>query len=459
MKKIHLILLAFVLLASACTEKKKTKEDTKPLNSIAADAFIYGRPLIESYDNIYKYAIDSTNSQYAPLNRLYIIRKPSTPQDTWVVTPNVDTPYMRAWMDLTKDAVVIVVPKIEDKRYWVIQLMDVYSNNFSFLGSRTEQWDGGKYLITGPNWKGEIPEGFKQVKSTTNYCAALARILLLNSDDVPTLNKIQDGFQLMTLNEYNGKEAIPTDTEWLKAVDLKNNPLENFAIINEMIQRNAPAEEEKADVAAFDALGFGADFDLAKLSEETKTALTEGLKKGQQTILDKMSPEKGDATFHNGWLIPKENLGNFGTDYLNRAATTVQGYMANSPEEAVYYYGAVDSQMKPLTGANKYVLHFEKNQIPEVQFFWSMTMYDGESKLLIENELNRYAIGNRTEGLIYNEDGSLDVYVQAEEPEGDKAKNWLPSPKGTFYTILRLYGPSDAIIHGTYDVPGLTIYE
>lgn len=459
MKKIYLIILLVGLLAFSCKGKKSTNQEVKPLSDIAADAFIYGRPLLESYDNIYRFAIDNTNTQYAPLNKLYIIRKPSTPKDTWVVTPNVDTPYMRAWMDLSKDAVVIVVPKIENKRYWVFQLMDVYSNNFAYLGSRTTGWDGGKYLLTGPNWEGNVPEGFEQVKTTTDFCAVLGRIYVKGEDDIPTLNKIQDGFKMMTLSEYNGEEAIPTDTEWLKPVDVKANPLAAYSIINEMIQKNPPVEEEQADVKVFDALGFGADFDLEKISEEQKTALTEGLKIAKERLTKQLSPGAEGVTVKNGWLLPNDFVGNFEREYLGRAAITIQGYMANSPEEAVYYYAAVDAQNKPLNGENNYTIHFDKGQTPNVEFFWSATLYDSKNKLLVENEIDRYAIGDRTEGLKFNDDGSLDIYVQAEKPDADKAANWLPAPKEPFYVILRMYGPSQEILDQQYEIPGFVSNE
>ncbi len=452
--------LIVILLTTSCSNKKQESNNkTKTLSEIAADAFVYGRPLLESYDNIYRFAIDSTNAQYAPLNKLYIIRKPSTPKDTWVVTPNVDTPYMRAWMDLSKDAVVIIVPPIEDKRYWVFQLMDVYSNNFAYLGSRTTGWGGGKYLLTGPNWEGKIPDGFEQVKSTTDLCAVLGRIYVKGEDDIPTLNKIQDNFKMMTLSEYNGEKAIPTNTDWLKPVDIKKNPLAMFSIINEMTQKNPPVEEEIADVKAFEALGFGEDFDLAKISEEQKTALVEGLKIAKARLEKHLSPGAEGITIKNGWLLPNEYVGNFGRQYLGRAAVTIQGYMANSPEEAVYYYAAVDAQKKPLTGENNYILHFAKDQTPDVKFFWSTTLYDSKNKLLVENKINRYAIGDRTEGLKYNEDGSLDIYVQAEKPEGDKAANWLPAPKEPFYVILRMYGPSQEILEQKYELPGFIINQ
>jgi len=449
---LSVLIIVLVVIFSSCTKK----DDTKSLTEIAADAYVYGRPLLESYENIYSFAIDSKNKQYAPVNELYIIRKPSTPKDTWVVSPNAETPYMRSWIDLTNDAIVLIIPKIQDKRYWVCQLMDVYTNNFRYLGARTTKWEGGKYLLTGPEWKGDIPEGLTQIKSTTNNCAMLGRIYSMGTEDIPALNKIQDGFKLMTLSEYNGGIAKAVDTKWLKSIDIQTNPLKIYTIINEMILKNPPAREEEQDVEAFKALGFGKDFNVNTLSEETKKALTEGISIGKTRIQNQLLPEDGKLKKYNGWLMPNENVGNFGRLYLSRAVVTVQGYMANSPEEAVYCYAATDVDQNPLTGENKYTIHFDKDQLPKVDFFWSVTMYDNENKLLIENEIDRYSIGNKTDGLEYK-DGSLDIYIQSENPEDSKTSNWLPAPKKAFYLILRMYGPSQKIINGEYDIPGLIV--
>ena len=449
---LSVLIIVLVVIFSSCTKK----DDTKSLTEIAADAYVYGRPLLESYENIYSFAIDSKNKQYAPVNELYIIRKPSTPKDTWVVSPNAETPYMRSWIDLTNDAIVLIIPKIQDKRYWVCQLMDVYTNNFRYLGARTTKWEGGKYLLTGPEWKGDIPDGLTQIKSTTNNCAMLGRIYSMGTEDIPALNKIQDGFKLMTLSEYNGGIAKAVDTKWLKSIDIQTNPLKIYTIINEMILKNPPAREEEQDVEAFKALGFGKDFNVNTLSEETKKALTEGISIGKTRIQNQLLPEDGKLKKYNGWLMPNENVGNFGRLYLSRAVVTVQGYMANSPEEAVYCYSATDEDQNPLTGENKYTIHFDKDQLPKVDFFWSVTMYDNENKLLIENEIDRYSIGNKTDGLEYK-DGSLDIYIQSENPEDSKTSNWLPAPKKAFYLILRMYGPSQKIINGEYDIPGLIV--
>ena len=453
------LIIVLVVIFSSSTKKDDSTEEPKSLTEIAADAYVYGRPLLESYENMYSFAIDNTNNQYAPVNELYIIRKPSTPKDTWVVSPNAETPYMRSWIDLTNDAIVLIIPKIQNKRYWVCQLMDVYTNNFCYLGARTTKWEGGKYLLTGPEWKGDIPDGLTQIKSTTNNCALLGRIYCMGTDDIPALNKIQDGFKLMTLSEYNGGTAKATDTEWLKSVDVETNPLEIYTIINEMILKNPPASEEEQDVKAFNALGFGKNFNVNTLSEETKKALTEGISIGKARIQNQLSPESGNSEEYNVWLMPNENVGNFGRLYLSRAVVTVQGYMANSPEEAVYCYAATDIDQNPLTGENKYTIHFDKDQLPDVDFFWSVTMYDNENKLLIENEIDRYSIGNKTDGLEYNNDGSLDIYIQSEKPEDSKNSNWLPAPKKAFYLILRMYGPSQKIINGKYTIPGLSIKE
>lgn len=375
------------------------------------------------------------------------------------LAPNADTLYDNAWLDLEKEPLVLKVPPIPD-RYYTIQFNDAYGSTSAYVGSRTTGSDGGTYLITGPQWSGQIPDGMTMLKSPTNLAWIQGRILVKGPDDVMNVRAIQDEITLQPLQVFQGNATstsasqMPPTTANPLQPDPSSIPKSGIKAYDEISQRmvgNPPNPSDPQLISKFATIGIGPGKVPSKEANNTiKTALQTGITEGQKLMKSKWA---NVGQIVNGWSV-NMNLGDYGTDYLLRAAATFFACCANIAQEALYVTAHTDVDGKSLSGANNYTIHFNPGSTPPVKGFWSITLYDNLS-LFIDNPINRYNIGDNTAGLKNSTDGSLDIYIQHENPGKDKESNWLPSPAGSFYLILRMYVPGEEILNATWPYPSV----
>src|SRR5271157_2765592 len=427
-----------------------TKEPVRQAVSYKDDyqeAYVYGFPMVMNYGVMYAYFVDKNSGQYkGPFNQIFNEARVFTPKDTAIVTPNSDTPYSFLGADLRAEPLVLCVPKVDKSRYYVVQLIDMYTFNYGYIGSRSTGNDAGCFMIAGPDWKGDAPAGIKKVfHSGSQFSLAGFRTQLLGPKDMPNVVKVQSGYKLQTLSQFLKQPPPPAapaiDFPPFTKDDMKT-PFPKF--LNFVLQFCPPVEEEKALRAKFATIGIeaGKPFDLDKLSDAQKAEEALGVKEGYDSIV-KQKDELGKTV--NGWAVGSAfgDRAFFHGNWPLRAAAALAGIYGNSAEEAVYPMAKTGSDGQPLDGSkHNYTLTFAAGQFPPVNAFWSVTMYDGKTQLLIENPINRYLINSpMLPGLKKNKDGSLTLYIQKDAPSADKKSNWLPAPDGPIYLVMRLYWP------------------
>jgi hypothetical protein len=436
---------------------------------IAEDASIYAFPMVMNYGTYYEYFIDKSSSQYkAPFNQLYNMSRVATPKDTAIVTPNSDTPYSILGMDLRAEPLVLCVPEVEKDRYYSVQLIDLYTFNYGYIGSRATGNDEGCYLVAGPNWKGETPEGIKKVfRCETEFSMAAYRTQLFNPADMDNVKKVQTGYKVQPLSAFLKKPAPPAapEVEWPK-IDKNLAETDPFAYLNFVLQfcpPTGPAEVEKPLRERFATIGIeaGKPFKLEQFTADQKADLAAGVKGGYEKIKQKLATLGSDE---NGWRVGTSLFGDRAMckgDWLKRAAAAMGGIYGNDVAEALYPYLTADSEgNKPDCSKNRYTLTFPKGLLPPVNAFWSVTMYDGKTQFLIDNPINRYLINSpMLPDLRKNDDGSLTLYIQKESPGKDKESNWLPAPDGPIFLVMRLYWPKEEAIKGQWKPPAVTRNE
>lgn len=437
------------------------------IKSIAEEGFIYGLPLVMNYAVMYEYAIDPKSGQFkAPLNVLSNEHRVFTWQDTSVISPNSDTPYSIIFMDLRTEPLVISVPPVDKSRYYSVMLTDANTFNYGYIGTRATGTAAGSYMVVGPNWKGEKPKGIKGIfRSSTEFSAGIFRTQLFNSEDMPNVIKVQNGYKVQTLSKFMGKpapKAAPA-IQW-PAVN-KDLVKTNFFEYLDLILRFAPAGPEEVAIRARLAtigIGAGKPFSLNNLSLEHKIAVGLGMKAGEEKV-DAEILKLGKNI--NGWVVASSfgDRAFFNGDWLKRAAAAKAGIYGNDAVEAMYpiLKATPDGEVLDASKHN-YTLTFPKGSFPPVNAFWSVTMYDGKTELLIKNPINRYLINSpMLPSLKTNSDGSTTLYIQNASPGSDKEANWLPAPDGKFILIMRLYWPRvqpPSILpagEGTWQPPGV----
>lgn len=438
-------------------EQMKQLEESNDPTDIATLAYIWGYPLVITNRAVDFGTDPNTPPGVArgPLNTFTPVRNLINASFTDVVNPNVDTLYSRALIKLNDGPLVLEIPPIPD-RYYTFQFMDAYSNNFMFIGSRTNVTSGGTYLISGPNWNGTVPSNMTEVKSPTNTMWLVNRILVNGTQDENNVNKIQDILNLYPLNNENQSSTSSSSVSAPVSPQPDKVPTTGPGIFDEISKDMAsdpPYSYDSNIVAKFKTIGIGPNMKPSDTQNQTiLNALKQGIIEGEKLIDEKV---KHGTNLINGWTFNLKS-GNFGTDYLLRAAIAKDSIAQNSPEEAVYSKAYVDGSGNPLKGSQKYVLHFDNDNLPPVKAFWSVTMYNSKS-YFEDNPLNRYAIGDRTAGLKYNLDGSLDIYIQHDNPGKDRDSNWLPAPSDDFNLMLRMYIPEDIVLNGEYKIPPVQI--
>jgi hypothetical protein len=429
---------------------------------IAKEAYIYGFPMVDGYRIQYAYCVDRNNPEFkAPWNKIRNIPRVFTPDDKAIQTPNSDTPYSMLGMDLRAEPIVITVPTIEKNRYFSVQLIDLYTFNFDYIGSRATGNEGGSFLLAGPNWKGAQPPGIKKViRSETEFALAAFRTQLFDPGDLDNVKKIQAGYKAQPLSEFLGKAAppAPPTIDFIKPLtpDQQRTSLEFFNILNFVLQLCPTHPSEKDLTARFAKLDIGAGqtFDASKLSPEMKKAVEDGMADAWQAFAEvKKQLDQGKVTSGDAFGT-REYLKN---NYPYRMAAAVVGIYGNSKQEAMYPVYSVDASGQKLDATkSRYTLRFAPGQLPPVNAFWSLTMYELPASLLVANPLNRYLINSpMLPDLKRDPDGGLTLYIQHDSPGKDKESNWLPAPSGPFVMFMRLYWPKPEALEGKWTAPSV----
>jgi hypothetical protein len=456
--------LAAVLAFTSVRAADLTPTETK---AIAEEGFIYGLPIVMNYGIMYEYAVDKNSSQYkAPFNQLNSMHRVATPEDTAVVTPNSDTPYSVGFMDLRAEPVVISVPAIEKSRYYSVQLCDGNTFNYGYIGTRATGPEAGDYMVVGPDWKGATPPGIKKVfNSSTQFSMVIFRTQLFNPKDMPNVIKIQGGYKTQPLSTFL-KQPAPTAAPAIKfpKIDKELAKTRFFDYLAFQLQFAPAGPEEDAIRGKLARLGVeaGKPFDFKALSPEQKAAVVDGMKAGEAKVTQAVSNAGKDV---NGWRVtdPDGDRAFFNGDWLKRSVAAQAGIYGNDSVEATYPLTKTLPDGEPLDGSkHNYTLTFPAGQLPPVNAFWSVTMYDGKSQLLIKNPINRYLINSpMLPNMNKNADGSLTLYIQKDSPGKDKESNWLPAPNDLIYLVMRLYWPkteAPSILppgEGTWKPPGI----
>ncbi len=431
---------------------------------IAEDAYIYGYSLVTmEMTRRVMTNVREPEATRAPMGNLLRVREYPNAEYKDVTAPNADTLYTTAWIDVSQEPWVLSLPDAHD-RYYLFPMLDGWTDVFQVPGKRTTGTGPQKYAITGPGWKGTLPAGVKEYKSPTSLVWILGRIYCTGTpEDYAAVHKMQDEISVVPLSSY-GKAFTPPAGKVDPSIDMKTpvrdqvNAMDTasyFNLLARLMKDNPPAEADAPMVAKMARLGIksGAPFDFDKLDPAVQAALKDVPKLGFEKIMAHFKAAGEDI---NGWVFTTKT-GLYGTDYLQRALITAIGLGANRPQDAVYPTSEVDAAGQPYNGTNKYVMHFPKGQMPPVNGFWSLTMYNAEY-FFYGNPLNRYTLSARND-LKKNADGSIDLYLQHESPGPDKESNWLPAPADKFILMLRLYWPTEkspSILNGTWKIPAVT---
>jgi hypothetical protein len=427
---------------------------------LATDAYIYGYPLVtmEMTRRVVT-NVAAPEGTRAPMGQLIKLRQYPDASFRDVTAPNADTLYTTAFFDVGKEPWVLSIPDMKD-RYYLMPMLDGWTNVFQVPGKRTKGTGAQTYAITSPGWSGTLPAGVKEYKSPTNIVWLLGRIYCTGiPEDYAAVHALQDEVKLVPLSAY-GKPYTPPAGMVDPSIDMKTavrdqvNRLDAtayFTLLAQLMKANPPAPADAPALAKFARIGLvaGQDFDASKLNADFAKRIPEI---GFDRIMLQFKVNK-DVKEINGWGFTTKT-GLYGTDYPMRALVTAIGLGANRPQDAVYPTSLKDAEGKAYDGSNKYLIHFDNGHMPPVEGFWSLTMYDS-NYFFVANPINRYSISPR-QNLKQNPDGSVDLYIQNVSPGADKESNWLPAPTGKFVLMLRLYWPNEndpSILDGTWTIP------
>jgi hypothetical protein len=421
--------------------------------SLGLQAFKYAYPVVEMYRSRFEWHYDESSPSYnGPVNSLGHTRR-ATHEDRFVVTPINDAVYSRAFVDLSDDPIVVQVPRIEEN-YWTVQICDFYTNSFAYIGKRLGDGEGA-YAIVGPDWRGVLPDGItRSIVAPTPVIALLARVAVLDNDEDAAV-ALQHQFSLASLSVWSGAADAPPEVVTPRPyLDFKGGDrLDFYRMVNCILTENPPPAADAGVLGLFERIGLGSgiEFDPESLHPATVAGMERAIRQGLVSLLGEMPFCVPNV---NGWLIPNpDRSGNFGTDYHLRLVTAKIGLLANDAREALYIGCFMDENGEPLVGGREYTIHYEADQLPPVAEFWSFTMYTHPPGFLTESSINRYAIGSLTPDLQWNDDGSVDIYIQRESPGPEKESNWLPTtPDGELFRIIfRMYNPGPHILNGTWE--------
>ncbi len=470
------LMLIVSIAAGTMQAPSPSMAQTAPLSeqealAIATDAYVYFYPLV---------TMDVTRKQLTnmepgkgiggPANTFANIPEFPAADMRAVVRPNFDTLYSSGYLDMTKEPVVVSVPDTGG-RFYLIPMLDMWSDVFASPGSRTTGTQAGNFLIVPPNWRPDLRdrlvEEFKLPKETqvihapTPHVWVIGRTKTDGPPDYAAVHKIQAGYKITPLSEW-GKPAKPVEARIDPSIDMKTPPKiqvdtmaggKYFTYASEILKVNPPHITDEPIIAQMKRIGIepGKSFDVAKIDPAVKKAIEAAPEAAQKLMEWKVATL---ARVANGWSMNTDTMGVYGNYYLKRAIVTQLGLGANLPEDAIYPLNLADDTGKPLDGANKYTINFDKGRAPPVNAFWSVTLYDPQG-FQVANSLNRFAVSSWMP-FKTNPDGSLTLYFQNENPGKDKEANWLPAPKGAFNLTMRLYSPQSDALTGKWNPPPVT---
>ena len=448
-------IVSCVLPVAAAQAQKSAALTPAEARAIAKEAWLYAYAPVQGYQTMYNQTQNKDFPGYVGgFNRFRHYARSATPADKDIVTPNNDTPYSWAWLDLRAEPIVLSLPAVAAPRYYVNQWFDLYTHNFAYTGVRATGRAAGTYLFVGPRWKGEVPKGITKVfRAETEFVGTLTRTQLAGPDDIPAMQAIQAQYKLTPLSQFTGrpvpKPASPVT--WPVWDAQRAEGIGFITYLNALLPFMPTVPSEKAMFSRFAKIGIGPGkpFDPARLAPATRGAVEQGIAEASKELKDKALAQSSSK----GFFGTRSELG---TDYvMYRSMGAMLGIYGNSTEEAVYASQQTGPDGKVLDGSRHWVLRFEPGQLPPVNEFWSITMYNLPERLLVENPINRYSVGDRTAGLKQGPDGSLEIYIQSDKPGPDEVSNWLPAPKGPFFFVARFYGPKQAAMDGTWKLPPL----
>lgn len=437
----------------------QSKVTAEEAHAIGVDAYLYLYPLL---------TMDITRKQFTniepgkefgkgPMNMFVSVPQYPPADFKGVVRSNFDTLYSIAWLDLTEEPLVIAAPDTAG-RFYLLPMLDMWTDVFASPGWRTTGTQAGQFLVTPPGWTGTVPAGLNHLPAPTPFVWVIGRTKTDGAADYAAVHKIQAGYTVTPLSRL-GKSAEPVSVNIDPAVDMKTPPkiqvdsmsaADYFAYAAELLKVHPAHISDQPILAQMKRIGIepGKSFDMDALDPEIQAAL-QTVPKDAQALMTWKVPTL--ARVVNGWSMNTDTMGVYGNYYLKRAIVAQIGLGANLPEDAIYPLNIGDVEGKPLDGSNKYVLHFDKGETPPVNAFWSITLYDPEG-FQVGNALNRFAVSSWMP-FKTNADGSLDIYLQHENPGKDLEANWLPAPKGGFNLTMRLYGPKPEVLNGKWNPP------
>jgi hypothetical protein len=445
---------------SAPTPAEAKRIDLDEVRAIAKEAFIFGLPLVYiALDVETSTNVDRPYGMHAPINQFAHVRDFPDAANNPIVGMNVDTLYSLARLDLLWEPTVLSVPEM-GSRWWIMQLIDAWNDVPAAPGTRTVGSHGGDFVLVGPHWQGIIPEGLTKIRVDTNLLTVAGRTFTRGAADLAAVRKIQNGYRLTPLSRWGHAYTPPENVPIHPGVDTRTpvprqvfamSPKDFFSRLNSLLLDNPPRPADFPTLERIARIGIapGATFSSDTLDAETRAAIEQGMEEARRAIRDEKA-RMGEMV--NGWQIARD-LGHYGTKYLYRATWTYFAVGGNVVEDACYPVAIFDSEGEPLSGANDYVLRFAKEELPPARYFWSLTMYDGDS-YLVPNRIDRYALGDRSD-MTWGDDGSLTIYIQQESPGADKEANWLPAPAGAITLALRIYGPEPSVADGSWRPPGI----
>lgn len=463
--KFHAVALAFIgILGCAVVARSQTPDKITEAEAyeIGVEAYAYFYPLI-SMDITRRVSTNvpaGVKPGLGPMNEFQHFRAYPAVDFREVVRPNFDTLYSVAWLALTQEPMIVSAPDTQG-RYYLLPMLDMWSDVFAVPGKRTSGTGAGNWAVVPIGWTGKLPDGVQRLDSPTPYVWIIGRTQTNGPKDYDAVHKVQAGYKVTPLSLW-GKDVKPAEFKADPTVDIKTPPLTQvnamkagkyFSYGAELMKINSPHSTDWSQLARLKRIGIepGKSFDYDQATPAVKAALDRAVVDGLKLMQAKIPTM---ARVANGWQMNTDTMGVYGNYYLKRAIVAMIGLGANQAEDAVYPLCVGDADGKPLVGSNKYVVHFTREELPPVNAFWSITMYDEEG-FQVANKLNRFAIGDRDE-LKYNADGSLDIYIQAESPGAEKESNWLPSPaKGTLGVTMRLYAPKPQVIDGRWAPPAV----
>jgi len=465
--RLSLAVIALAVMLAGCSQGPGVPAEEA--QAIAKEAYVYGFPVVMNYKTMYTYAVDNQNPEYkGPFNHLGCVARLFTPDDKAVVTPNADTPYCMFWMDLRAEPQVLTVPPLEPDRYYSFQLIDLYTHNFSYVGTLETGNGPGTFLIAGPDWDGAKPEGVTEVlRSETPFVFVVTRTQLFSPEDLDRVVEIQNSYHLQPLSAFLGTEAPPSQAlpnfpAWVEGSQFDERYFSYLDFVMSLLGRPGEGEQQLWERIALLGIGPENTFVFDSLDPAVQEALRAGVKEGFGEMVAMIDQTKTDPLvsakiFGTREFLIESARTNYGhaNPYLIRAAAAQAGLYGNSGAEALYPTYRTDAGGQPLdASANRYTITFEDGSLPPVESFWSLTMYDGRTQLFVDNPLDRYLLNSTMmDSFRRGPDGSLVFYIQKDSPGAGLESNWLPAPDGPLYLVLRLYGPEPEALSGAWQPP------